>query len=134
MPRAPAARARPREMTPSRGSRTARPPRRPTAPPAAMGPPWPPAARPQAAQGSRRSSWPCPFLPQPVNRWPRPRLPGAPSRLRRWFLRVDGEELDLERQRRVRWDAGAAARPVGERRRDDELSLLADLHPGDALV
>src|SRR5262249_55000685 len=56
-------------------------------------------------------------------------------RLQRAALRVRAEELDLEQQRRPGGDdAAGAVRTVAERRRDDEPTLAADLHPLDALV
>src|SRR6185312_11496004 len=46
-----------------------------------------------------------------------------------------GQELDVEHQRRVRWDdAAGAGRAVAERGRDDQGALAADLHRSDALV
>src|SRR5690348_8815034 len=48
---------------------------------------------------------------------------------------ADFEQLDFEDERGVgRDDAAATVLAVGERGRDDELALAADLHAGDALV
>src|SRR5436305_13276360 len=48
---------------------------------------------------------------------------------------LDVEQLDLEREPRVRRDVRAgAARAVAQRRRDDQLALAADLHPHHPLV
>src|ERR1700722_9233872 len=47
----------------------------------------------------------------------------------------DPEQLDVEQQRRVRRDDTAgAARTVAESRRNDQRTLAADLHGGDAFV
>src|SRR5262245_13740810 len=48
---------------------------------------------------------------------------------------LDREQLDVEDQRRVRRDdaVARAAAAIGERRRDDETALAADLHARDAL-
>src|SRR5262249_61231923 len=45
------------------------------------------------------------------------------------------EQLDVEDERRVRWNHTAgAARAVAERRRDHERPLAADLHAGEPLI
>src|SRR5438270_6085175 len=56
------------------------------------------------------------------------------SALARGLLRVNGQELDVEVQRRVRRNSGTTGDAVGQRGWNHELSLLADLHAGDALI
>src|SRR5512135_3422403 len=71
---------------------------------------------------------PMPF-PEPVISATRPSNAGRISCL------LDRQQLDVEDQRGIgRNDAAGAALSVAELRRDDQRSLAADLHGGDALI
>src|ERR1700682_2456155 len=60
----------------------------------------------------------------------------APSIRRRWYaLPLHVKQLDVEHQRRVRRNGAAgAAGAVAQCRRDDQGTLAADFHGGDAFI
>src|SRR6266568_8312785 len=84
---------------------------------------------------ARWAAMPLPMTPAPSTATLRIGAVPVMSQLLRDGLSCDGEQLDLEHQRRVGRDsAREAARAVAELGRDGELALAAHLHALHALV